>query len=125
MTIKRRKTMSDLREFPAALDLARQLYRDNKGHLRQGYECEELGNFLGLSSIAIWHAYQRGDLGVPAPNAERAKAWAKGERFYVAENKPCRRCGGVRRQPGDDMCFDCELARRAAAKAKTRTGPEV
>lgn len=30
------------------------------------------GNYFGLSSIAIWHAYQRGDLGVPAPNAERA-----------------------------------------------------
>lgn len=107
MTIKRRKTTTDLREFSAALDLVRRLYQENKGYLRQRYECAEPGNFLGLSGIAVWHAYQRGDLGVPAPNEERAKAWAKGERLYVAEKKPCRRCGGVRRQSGDDVCFNC------------------
>jgi len=108
----------DLKDYPAALEPARDLYRA-AGHLRQSVECREIGDVIGMSSIGIWHACQRGDLGVPAPNAERAKAWAKGERFYVAEDRPCRRCGGVRRQPGDDMCFDCERARRAATKVKT------
>lgn len=90
MISKRRKTIIDLREFPAALDLARRLYRDNKGHLRQGRECVELGDFLGLSSIAVWRAYHRGDLGVPSTNPQRAEAWAKGEPFYLAEDRPCR-----------------------------------
>lgn len=124
MTYSRRKTLVDLKDYPAALERAHDLYR-TEGHLRQSVECREIGELIGMSSIGVWHAYQRGDLGVPAPNAERAKAWATGEQFYVAENKPCRRCGGVRCQPGDDMCFDCERARRDAAKAKTETRPEA
>ena len=116
MTSKRRKTMIDLREFPAALDLARRLYRDNEGHLRQSRECVELGDFLGLSSIAVWHAYHRGDLGVPSPNPQRAEAWAKGEPFYLAEDRPCRRCGSQKRIPGDGVCYNCEQARREAAR---------
>lgn len=78
MVDKRRKSMVDLREFRAALDLARSLYRKNDGHLRQTRECREIANFLGLSNIAVWHAYNRGDLGVPFPNPARAEAWAKG-----------------------------------------------
>lgn len=120
---KRHKTMVDLRDFPAAVDLAKTLYRHNDGHLRQAHECREIGDFLGLSSIAVWHAYHRGDLGVPSPNADRAKAWAKGEQFYVAENRPCRRCGSVRRLPGDDICHDCECARREAMKVKKPPRP--
>lgn len=124
MTDNRRKTLVDLKDYPAALELARDLYRA-AGHLRQSVECREIGDVIGMSSIGVWHAYQRGDLGVPAPNAERAKAWAKGERFYVAEDRPCRRCGGVRRQPVDDLCFDCERARRDALKVKTEPVAET
>lgn len=82
MVDKRRKSMVDLREFRAALDLARSLYRKNDGHLRQTLECREIANFLGLSNFAVWHAYNRGDLGVPSPNPARAEAWATGEPSY-------------------------------------------
>ena len=108
---KRRKTLVDLGEFPAAAELARKLYREY-GHLRQGYECKQIAELLGLSNIAVWHAYQRGDLGVPSPNPARAEAWARSEKFYEAKDKPCRQCGGTRRQSGDDMCFDCETRKR-------------
>lgn len=114
---KRHKTMADLREFPAALDLARSLYRDNNGHLRQTYECRQIGELLGLSNIAVWHAYNRGDLGVPSPNTVRAEAWAKGQSSYEALDKPCRRFSGTLRQPGDDCCVNCEKRYRDAAKA--------
>ncbi len=124
MTSNRRKTLVDLKDYPVALERARYLYRA-KGHRRQSVECREIGELIGMSSIGVWHAYQRGDLGVPTPNAERAKAWAKGAQFYAAEERPCRRCGGVRRLPGDDMCYDCECARRDAAKVKTRPSPEA
>lgn len=95
--------MVDLREFPAALDMARSLYRNNGGHLRQTYECREIADFLGLSNIAVWHAYHRGDLGVPSPNPARAKAWAKGEPSYDAPDRPCRHCSGTLRQSGDEF----------------------
>jgi hypothetical protein len=117
MADKRRKTMVDLREFPAALELARTLYRDNKGHLRQDIECREIADLLGLSNIAVWHAYHRGDLGVPSPNPARAEAWAKGQLSYEAADKPCRRCSGTLRRPGDDFCVNCEAKYRDAAKA--------
>lgn len=113
--MKRRNTLVNLSEYPAALELARSLYRA-QGHLRQNRECREIAVLLGMSEIGIWHAYQRGDLGVPAPNPERAKAWALGEPFYVLSERPCRQCGGHRRQPADDFCFDCEHARRDASK---------
>ena len=109
--MRRRKTLVDLSDYPAAMELARKLYRV-EGHLRQDHECREIAELIGMSHIGVWHAYHRGDLGVPSPNPERARAWAKGERFYLSEDKACRRCGGVRRQSGDDMCYDCELARR-------------
>ena len=112
---KRQKTLVDLREFPRALELARSLYRDNDGHLRQTIECTQIAEILGLSNIAVWHAYQRGDLGVPSPNPARADAWACSEKFYEAEGRPCRQCGGTRRQSGDDMCFDCETRKRQKA----------
>lgn len=111
MAGNRRKTMVDLREFPRALDLARVLYSDKK-HLSQSQECVEIAELLGVSNIAVWHAYQRGDLGVPSPNPERAKAWAIREAHYNAAGRPCRRCGGTRRKPGDDICYDCEQAYR-------------
>ncbi len=117
MADKRRKTMVDLREFPAALELARTLYRDNKGHLRQDIECREIADLLGLSNIAVWHAYHRGDLGVPSPNPARAEAWAKGQSSYDAADKPCRRCSGTLRRPGDDFCVNCEAKYRDATKA--------
>lgn len=122
--MKRRKTLVNMTDYPAALDLARDLYRA-EGHLRQNHECREIGDLIGMSSIGVWHAYQRGDLGVPAPNVSRAKAWAKREPFYVAEDRPCRRCEGIRRQPADDICFDCERARRYAAKVKMEPRPEA
>ena len=111
---KPRKTLVDLREFPAALELARKLYRE-EGHLRQSQECVQIAEVLGLSNIAVWHAYQRGDLGVPSPNPTRANAWARSEKFYEAKGRPCRQCGGMRRQSGDDMCFDCENRKRQKA----------
>lgn len=114
---KRRKSMVDLREFPAALDLARSLYRENGGRLRQAHECREIADFLGLSNIAVWHAYNRGDLGVPSPNPARAEAWAKGEPSYEAPDRPCRRCSGTLRQSGDDFCVNCEAKYRDATKA--------
>jgi hypothetical protein len=117
MADKKRKSMVDLREFPAALDLARALYRDNDGHLRQTYECSQIAELLGLSNIAVWHAYHRGDLGVPSPNPARAEAWAKGEPFYEAVDKPCKRCSAIRRQPVDDFCVNCETKYRNAIKA--------
>lgn len=86
---RRRKTLVDLREFPAALELARNLYRD-EGRLRQSQECVQIAEMLGLSNIAVWHAYQRGDLGVPSPNPARADAWARSEKFYEAKGKLCR-----------------------------------
>lgn len=116
----RRKTIVDLKEYPIAMEMARTFYRES-GHLRQNKECREIGDLIGMSDLGIWHAYQRGDLGVPAPNVERAKAWAKQEPFYLAKEKPCRRCGGARRQPGDDICYDCESARRAAMKIKGKS----
>lgn len=114
---KRHKTMVDLREFPAALDLARSLYRENNGHLRQTYECRKIGELLNLSNIAVWHAFNRGDLGVPSPNPTRARAWAKGQSTYEALDKPCRRCSGTLRQPGDDSCVSCETKYRDTTKA--------
>lgn len=116
--MKRRKTLVNLTDYPAALDLARDLYQ-SEGHLRQNHECREIGDLIGMSSVGVWHAYQRGDLGVPAPNLERAKAWAKREPFYLAEDRPCRRCGSARRQPSDDVCFDCERGRRASQSIRT------
>lgn len=111
MIDKRRKSLVDLRNYPAAIDLARKLYRTNS-KLRQNHECREIAELLGMSHIAIWHAYQRGDLGVPAPNPERAEAWALGAAYYIAADRPCRRCGGTHRKPGDDVCYDCEEAYR-------------
>lgn len=117
MAYKRRKTIVDLREFPAALDLARSLYRDNNGHLRQDNECREIADLLSVSNIAVWHAYHRGDLGVPSPNSARAEAWATGQATYEAVDKPCRRCSSTIRQPGDDFCVNCEAKYRDATKA--------
>lgn len=59
-------------DYSAALELARNLYRA-EGHLRQNHECRKIGDLIGMSSIGAWHAYQRGDLGVPSPKAEPAR----------------------------------------------------
>lgn len=113
----RRKTLVDLKEYPTALEMARAFYRE-KGHLRQSKECREIADFLGMSNIAVWHAYLRGDLGVPSPNPQRAKAWATGNVFYETPDHPCRRCGSIRRKPGDDICYDCEERYRADQRRK-------
>jgi hypothetical protein len=117
--MKDRKTLVDLRDWPAATDLARRFYRE-RGRLRQEHECDDIAMLLGVNRITVWHAYQRGDLGVPARNPERAVSWARRESFYVA-SRPCRQCGSVRRRPGDDMCFDCETARNERDKRSKRS----
>ena len=101
----------DLREFPRALELARQLYEE-KGRLTQSVECVQIAELLGITNIAVWQAYQRGDLGVPSPNPDRARAWAMREAHYNLPDRPCRRCGGTLRRPGDNVCYDCEEAYR-------------
>ncbi len=111
VAINRRKTLVDLREFPRALELSRSLYREKK-HLSQSLECVEIAELLGVSNIAVWHAYHRGDLGVPSPNPARAEAWARGEAYYIAPDRKCRKCHGERRIPGDDTCYDCARGRR-------------
>lgn len=122
--MKRRNTLVDLNDFPAAVAMARRLFK-SEGHLRQSKECHEIGEFLGMSNIAIWHAYHRGDLGVPSPIPERAKAWALGRPYYRSSGRPCRRCGGGRRQAGDDICFDCEMSRRELERMNSLTARQT
>lgn len=53
MTDKRRKSLVDLRDYPAGIDLARKFYRAHS-KLRQNHECREIAELLGMSHIAIW-----------------------------------------------------------------------
>lgn len=51
----RRKTIVDLREYPAAMEMARTFYQES-GHLRQKRECRVIGDLIGMSDLGIWHA---------------------------------------------------------------------